>query len=81
MNKRYTEFQLKEALEQLQQTLSSINGDDFDDINLQLDMEHLYHHLNTAWNARNATDKDTDECSQANFEKWRQFPTDIDLSC
>ena len=81
MNKRYTEFQLKEALEQLQQIISSINNDDFDDINLQLDMEHLYHHLNTAWNAINATDEDTDECSQTNFEKWRQFPTDIDLSC
>jgi len=81
MNKRHTEFHLKEALEQLQETISSIENAEFDETDLQLDMEHLYHHLNTAWNARNASEKETDECSESNFEKWRQFPTDIDLSC
>ena len=80
MNNRHTEFHLKEALEQLQETISSFQKGDVDEVQLELDMEHLYHHINTAWNSRNALEKDTDECSQANFEEWRKFPSDIDLS-
>ena len=78
MNKDHTKFHLKEAMEQLQESLSSFSKTD--EVQLQLDMEHLYHHLNTAWNARNASNKETTECSKDNFNKWRQFPNDIDLS-
>jgi hypothetical protein len=80
MNKHHTEFHLKEAFEQLQETLSSFSIKT-DDVELELEMEHLYHHLNTAWNARNATEQETTECNKNNFNKWRQFPKDIDLSC
>jgi hypothetical protein len=36
----------------------------------------LLSHLNTAWNARDASKAATDECSQENFIRWRQFPTE-----
>ena len=80
MNKRHTEFHLKEALEQLQETIASLQKEEFDDTLLQLDMEHLYHHLNTAWNARNATDDETEKCEETDFNKWRKFPTDLEFS-
>jgi len=81
MNKHHIQFQLSEAMEQLQETLSSFKNKEISEVQLQLDMEHLYHHLNTAWNARNATVQETNECSENNFAKWRTFPDDIDLSC
>ncbi len=81
MNMHHIKFQLNEALEQLQDTLSSINNSEIDEVQFRLEMEHLYHHLNTAWNGRNATMTETDECGRDNFEKWRMFPNDIDLSC
>lgn len=42
-------------------------------------MGHLYNHLNTAWNARNATDEETTTLTEEQFYRWRQFPTDIDM--
>jgi len=81
MNKHHIEFQLGEAMEQLQETLSAFKNNEISDVQFELDMEHLYHHLNTAWNARNATVQETTECSETNFSKWRMFPKDIDLSC
>jgi len=79
MNKRHTEFHLKEALEQLQETISSLQKEEFDEVLLQLDMEHMYHHLNTAWNARNSTEEETDKCAEAEFKEWRKFPEDLEF--
>jgi len=42
-------------------------------------MEHLYHHINSAWNGREASDTAVKACTQEDFERWRQFPTDIEL--
>ena len=81
MNKSYTEFHLKEALEQLEQTLCSINSGEYDETDLQPDMEHLYHHINTSWNARHASSSQAEKCSQEDYEQWRLFPTDIDMRC
>ena len=39
-----------------------------------------YHHLNTAWNARHASADDVTACTAADFKRWRQFPTDINMS-
>ena len=80
MNKSYTEFHLNEALEQLQQTLAEIEGSDYEETDLRSDIEHLYHHLNTAWNARHASDQEVEECTQVDFDRWRQFPKDLELT-
>ena len=37
-------------------------------------MEHIYHHLNTAWNARNLSDE---LFYDGNFHDLRKFPDDI----
>jgi hypothetical protein len=42
-------------------------------------MQHAYHHMNTAWNARDEPPERTVECSEADFIRWRQFPEDIYL--
>ncbi len=80
MNKEYIKFHLEEALKQLQETLDEISENtDFTEPEFMLDMEHLYNHLNSAWNARNSSTEEAQECSEEIFAKWRQFPTDIDL--
>jgi hypothetical protein len=43
-------------------------------------MEHLYHHVNTAWNARDSSAERADACSQEDFDCWRQFPQDIEFT-
>jgi hypothetical protein len=42
-------------------------------------MEHLYHHLNTAWNARDESPEGVAATSEEDFQRWRQFPEDLYL--
>ncbi len=64
MNKKNVMFHLKEAKEQLDQTIIAIEHDeDFDSTVFLSDMSHLYHHLNTAWNSQNVDDKTINKCS------------------
>jgi len=40
-------------------------------------MQHLYHHVNTAWNARDATETQVEKATDDDFNRWSQFPTDL----
>ena len=81
MDKEWILFQLEEGLEQLQQTIEKINSDkEFCEVDFKIDMEHLYHHINTAWNSRLSSSSETKEQSDLDFKTLRQFPIDIDLS-
>jgi hypothetical protein len=81
MNKGYILYHLKEAHEELTRTIREIEQDpDYDFGEYLVMMTHLYHHINTAWNAKDARPEQTDTCSEEDFERWRQFPSDIDLS-
>lgn len=80
MNNEYIIYNLKEAQEQLTEIINEIeNGEELNIGSYIVDMQHLYHHLNTAWNARDASDTQTTECSEENFEKWRLFPDDMEM--
>ena len=82
MNKEWVLFHLKEALEEIDDTIKDIEGDpEYGDPEYSVAMTHLYHHINTAWNSRNSSDNETAESSEANFSKWRLLPTDVDMSC
>jgi len=80
MNKEYILYNLKEALKQLSNTIHDLETDkNYEYGDFRVDMEHLYHHVNTAWNAKNSSEEESRECSESNFQIWRQFPVDIDL--
>lgn len=82
MNKEWVLFHLREALEEIEETIKEIESEpDYDDPEFSVSMAHLYHHVNTAWNSRLCSDRESEESSESNFKKWRQFPTDIDMSC
>ena len=81
MNKDYVLFHLAEAKEELEDILREFRDDpEYDYGNFIVAMQHLYHHLNTAWNARDATPERAEACSAEDFESWRRFPADIDMS-
>lgn len=80
MNKEYILYHLKEAQEQLLESISGLESDPEYDIGEFLpDMSHLYHHINTAWNAREASEAAAANCSEADFNSWRKMPSSIDL--
>jgi hypothetical protein len=77
MNKDYVLWNLREAQEALAEIIAGVESDpEYEPGGYIVDLTHLYHHVNTAWNARNATKAATDECSQEDFLRWRQFPTE-----
>jgi hypothetical protein len=80
MNKQHVIFQLQEAEEQLQETLKNIQEDsEYEYGDFLVEMSHLYHHINTAWNSRESTEEDLNLCSEDNFNKWRKMPSNQEL--
>lgn len=75
MNRRVVLFHLREAADELKRTVQGLKRDEnFSEDSLEVAMGHAYHHLNTAWNGRNQTDKQFRECSDGDFNRFRKFP-------
>ncbi len=80
MTRDYVLWNLREALEELSRTIGDVESDPtYADAEFSVAMMHLYHHLNTAWNARSASPERVAECSEDDFRDWRQFPADLDM--
>ena len=81
MNKVFIVQNLREAEEEISRIIKEIESkDDYDHVEYEIGMRHLYHHLNTAWNTRNISDDRIRKCSDQDFDDWRQFPVDMDMS-
>ena len=81
MQKDYILFHLNEAKEALDEIINDLKSNsEYDTPEFEVDIQHLYHHINTAWNSKFASNKEIEECSGEDFNKWRDFPTDIEMS-
>ena len=77
MNKEHVLFHLKEAHDALEKMIQEIENDpEYANLEYWGEMRHLYYHVNTAWNGRHATPEEAEECSEENFDRWRQYPGD-----
>jgi len=77
MNRELVLHHLAEAHEALGQMLQQAKDDPEWGIGeLSAEMPHLYHHINTAWNARDSTNA-IGPCSDEEFRNWSAFPTDL----
>ena len=80
MNRAVVLFHLREAAEQLKETVQNLESSgDYGTEEFQVDMGHLYHHLNTAWNGREQTDEQHQNCTEADFARFRKFPNESEL--
>jgi hypothetical protein len=81
MNRDWVLFNLREAEEEIRRTIADIEAaPDYGYGKLVVAMGHAYHHLNTAWNSRDENPETVEACSDGDFQRWRQFPTDLDMS-
>ena len=79
-NKEVILFNLAEMQEELLCLITELGNDDpIDTSEFDGAFAHIYHHLNTAWNARFISDADWRKQSEVVFFKNRQFPKDIDM--
>lgn len=80
MNREWVLLHLREAQEELTRTIAEIEADpDYDVGEFLVAMQHLYHHLNTAWNSRDERPARVKACTDDDFYTWRRFPDDIYL--
>jgi hypothetical protein len=78
MNKDWVLFHLKESKDAIEGIIAEIESDpEYEYGNYVVGMGHLYHHVNTAWNARNATKEQVNTGAPTDFKKWSQFPSDL----
>jgi hypothetical protein len=80
LNRSWVLFHLTEAVDALHQTIGDLSKDpDYSGVELAVDMQHIYHHLNTAWNSRDSNGSDVEPGSDELFNRWSQFPSDLDM--
>ena len=73
---------ITEAREQLQQSESRVaNGEKVSEIELQIMLEHAYHHLNFAWNIRHAPTKRYANLTNEDFNLWSKYPKELWQAC
>lgn len=81
LNEAYISFHLREAAESIRERIEAIESDpEYEIGSYTADMMHLYHHVNTAWNARFSSEEESEACSEENFERWRQYPSDLQMT-
>jgi hypothetical protein len=80
MNRPFIASNLKEAEEELRRLITRLDaGQDLSFEDYHVAMAHMYHHRNTAWNARYATDEQWRGCTDEDYEKWQRFPKDLPM--
>jgi hypothetical protein len=65
---------LAEAREEVERIQNRIKQGNLSEEEFQVFIEHAYHHLNFAWNARHCRMQDYRKLSTANFNRWSKFP-------
>ncbi|OAI56551.1 hypothetical protein AYO49_00685 [Verrucomicrobiaceae bacterium SCGC AG-212-N21] len=69
---------LTEALGELQKLEARVKARDYpNQSEFQVAMQHVYFHLNFAWNARHVTTNRYANLSEEDFEKWGALPNDL----
>lgn len=71
-------FHLKEAKEELERLLEEVENNGID--SFEVSMQHLYHHLNFAWNTRMLSDEQLAAETEEEYKQRENFPKDLDLN-
>jgi hypothetical protein len=81
LNWRIISYNLAEAREQIEQIESRIkSGKKPSEVELQIMLEHAYHHLNFAWNIRHEKTESYRHLTDENFNRWSKFPKEMKSS-
>lgn len=77
MNNKIISSNIEEALEELENIKNEFQVNSLNEVNFQIKLQHVYHHLNIAWNLRNVKTAHYREMSDDDFKTWSSYPKDI----
>jgi hypothetical protein len=79
LNWKIIKSNISEAREELQKVESLIESGDLpDEGELQIMVEHAYHHINFAWNARKMSTRRYANLADTDFNSFGKFPEDLE---
>lgn len=80
MNREQVLLHLGEARDAIEAALDSIRSTpNYDYGEYWVEMQHIYHHLNTAWNSRDASDVEVQAATDDDFNRWSAFSRDLPM--
>jgi len=80
MNRDQVLLHLSEAGYAIAKTIRDLREDpEYGDAEYWVDVQHIYHHLNTAWNSRAASKSQIASATDADFNRWNAFPRDFPM--
>jgi hypothetical protein len=75
MNTRCIKGDLVEARDQLSALIANLDANEpITESNYMIELQHAFHHLNFAWNARHSSLEKYQGMSDADFNRWGKFP-------
>jgi hypothetical protein len=76
MNTEWIGFHLGEAKEQIDSTLQRLTDPEYGEVEFQIDVKHMLHHIHTANNSRNVAE--TAAISSEEFLSHQRPPEDME---
>jgi hypothetical protein len=77
-NPRIIESNLSEAIEELEKLRELAARKRLKEQELQVGLQHAYHHLNFAWNICRVSTSEYANLTQARFDRWSKYPSEIE---
>lgn len=78
MNNKFIRYNFEEIQEEIEILMKKLQGD-ISHAEFYSGVQHIYHHLNIAWNARATEPGIIPDLDDPRMEEWSQFPQDIKL--
>ena len=78
LNKKIILSNINEAAEELEDLKRKLESGELDEVELQIALQHAYHHLNFGCNIRYVPTEKYANLNDEDFKKWGSYPTDID---
>jgi hypothetical protein len=78
VNREFVLYHLREASEELARTVREIEKDtEYGSGELLVAVQHVYHHLNSAWNGRDVSELKALNVTDASWSRLGEFPADF----
>jgi hypothetical protein len=77
-NRQIIQSNIVEAIEELQKLERKAADGTLNEGGLHVGLHHAYHHLNFAWNVRRISTSEYASLTDAKFNEWGKYPTEIE---
>lgn len=79
MNKKFITYNFQDIQEEVEIVIRRAQAGQLSHEEFYKSIQHIYHHLNIAWNARSTEPEVVFDLDDERMDEWKEFPKDIKL--